>query len=273
MRGGRPGRPLPLAGTVLAAGSILAMLAGSYTAEATEAIPVPASCRTEAAGHEVVIASTGTSGDLIAADGALFRQSDLVFPAKAAPALPARRLPVPLQFTDTSEKPDRWNRRLGHFSNKTTNGWLAHALVSAGQALVAPAQSPTDCLAPLFSAERQARKARRGLWATERVWSAHQPEQLAPRTGRYTLVSGRVRSVGETRSTLYLNFGRRWSRDFTVTIPADDEAAFAKAGLDLPSLKGATVRVRGVIQFSGGPGIRVFHPAQIERLDKDKMRQ
>ncbi|GGE99557.1 hypothetical protein GCM10007285_28960 [Stappia taiwanensis] len=271
MRRERPCRPLPLAGTALAAGAVLASLAGVRMAKAMEAVPAP--CLAGSIAREVVIADTGMTGDLVTADGALFRQSDLVFPADGPPVLPGNRLPLSLKFADAAEKPDRWNRHLGHFSGDRTGGWLAHALVSSGQAMVAPALSPADCLAPLLSAERQARKERRGLWATERVWSAHRPEDLGPRTGRYTLVSGQVLSVGETRSTLYLNFGHRWSRDFTVTVPAADAPAFAQAGLDLRSLKGTRVRVRGVIQFSGGPGIRVFHPAQIERLDKDNMRQ
>ncbi len=211
---------------------------------------------------------TGDPLTLRAADGRLYRQADLsAMEGRAFPLVPET-----LRFVGFSRGPDRWQRQDGHFADG--NGrWLARDLVREGLALVSPRLASRDCLRDLFALEAEARARRKGLWASERVWSAHRPDELALRTGRFTLVAGRVLSVGETRSTVYLNFGRRWSRDFTVTLPARQKAAFAAAGLDVASLDGAAIRVRGTVRRSGGPSMELFHPAQIERLDKDGTRR
>jgi len=44
-------------------------------------------------------------------------------------------------------------------------------------------------------------------------------------------------------STIYVNFGRHWSEDFTVTILKRNERNFTAAGLDLKGLAGRRVRV------------------------------
>jgi hypothetical protein len=79
-------------------------------------------------------------------------------------------------------------------------------------------------------------------------------------------------SVRESGSTIYVNFGQRWSEDFTVTIQKRNERNFAAAGLDPKSLQGRRVRVRGWVEERGGadgnkggsPWIDAAHPEQIE---------
>jgi len=79
--------------------------------------------------------------------------------------------------------------------------------------------------------------------------------------------------VRESGATIYVNFGRRWSEDFTVTILKRSERRFAAAGLDVQRLAGRRVRVRGWIEERGGAGgspwIEVAHPEQIEFDDRD----
>ncbi|WP_417767069.1 hypothetical protein [Stappia sp.] len=203
-----------------------------------------------------------------AGDGRLYRQADLVAGEDVVPAT----LPVALRFTGLAGGPDRWQRHEGHLVGPGGR-WLARDFVGRGEAIVSPRLASIDCLRDLFALEAGVRARRIGLWAKERVWSAHRPQELGTRAGRFTLVSGRVLSIGETRSTVYLNFGHRWSRDFTVTVPTDQKAAFSAAGLDVTSLDGAAIRVRGVVELSGGPSMKLFHPAQIERLDKDGTRR
>ena len=65
-------------------------------------------------------------------------------------------------------------------------------------------------------------------------------------------------------ATIYVNFGRRWSEDFTVTILKRNERRFAAAGLELKKLAGRHVRVRGTVEERGGPWIEATHPEQIE---------
>ena len=67
-------------------------------------------------------------------------------------------------------------------------------------------------------------------------------------------------------AVVYLNFGRHWKEDFTVTIDAEALRLFAAAGIDPLGLEGALVRVRGWIDDRDGPRIEVTHPEQIEVL-------
>ena len=69
------------------------------------------------------------------------------------------------------------------------------------------------------------------------------------------------------RYTVYLNFGRDWSRDLTVTIGIADVEVFEAEGGPLDILAGQRVRVRGWLRQWDGPWIRVDHPEQIELLD------
>jgi hypothetical protein len=85
-----------------------------------------------------------------------------------------------------------------------------------------------------------------------------------PNGGHFALVEGKVLSVRESGATIYVNFGRRWMRDFTVTILRRQQRAFAAAGLEPKQLEGRRIRVRGWIEQRGGPIIQAETPEQIE---------
>lgn len=253
---------LGLAGTLAGA-----FAAGPAFAEGRDGLPD--ACR-NTAGDEILDARAEPGEPHVwrSASGELLRQAELVMVTDEAPA--TGQAGARLRFVALGEGTDRWERRSGHLVLDPGERWLARELVRAGQAIVGPRLAGRDCLEYLLREEQTARRRKVGLWRHERVWSAHDPDVLlAERNGRYTLVSGRVASVGETRSMIYLNFGGRWSRDFTATIRAERKAVFAAAGLDLASLGGAAIRLRGMMQQSGGPSIDLEHPAQIERLDRN----
>ena len=84
---------------------------------------------------------------------------------------------------------------------------------------------------------------------------------------RFAIVEGKVLSVRESGGTIYVNFGRRWSEDFTVTILKRIGAKFVAAGLDPKRLEGRRVRVRGFIEERGGPWIEATAPEQFEIAD------
>ena len=65
---------------------------------------------------------------------------------------------------------------------------------------------------------------------------------------------------------LVLNFGRDWRSDFTVSVSRQDMKLFRDAGIDIRTLKGRTIRVRGWLFRENGPMIRATHPEQIERI-------
>jgi hypothetical protein len=63
-----------------------------------------------------------------------------------------------------------------------------------------------------------------------------------------------------------VNFGQRWSEDFTVTVSKRNERNFTAAGLDLKGLVGRHIQVRGWIEARAGgyPRIEAVRPEQIE---------
>jgi endonuclease YncB( thermonuclease family) len=167
---------------------------------------------------------------------------------------------------------DRYGRHLalavpatGGAEQKT----LQERLISAGFALAAARNDGSGCHSRLLEAERGARAAGLGLWADPHylLKEAAQPDSINGARGRFTLVQGRVVSVNDRGAIVYVNFGRRWSEDFTVTIAKRNRGNFAATGPDLQTLTGRHVRVRGWVGERGGPWIEAVGPEQIEFIN------
>lgn len=120
-----------------------------------------------------------------------------------------------------------------------------------------------------MSAEQAARAARRGLWADPNFapLSAENPSWVQAVRGQFALVEGKALSVSASGATIYMNFGRRWTRDFTVIILRRMGRAFGAAGVEPKKLEGRRIRVRGWIERRGGPIISAETPEQIEFVD------
>jgi len=162
---------------------------------------------------------------------------------------------------------DRYGRLVAHVFVKEgdTERWLQADLIRRGQARVARV-GDAACARALLAEEQAARVAKLGLWA-DPVYvmnKAEEPGEILKSRGRLALVEGRVVSVRESGGTIYVNFGRRWSEDFTVTIAKRNARAFTAAGLEPKRLSGKTVRVRGWIEERGGPWVDAARPEQIE---------
>src|SRR5206468_10803124 len=123
----------------------------------------------------------------------------------------------------------------------------------------------------LLTRERAARKAKLGLWAISYydLLDADNPPDVLAERGRFALVEGKVVSVRESGATIYVNFGRQWTEDFTVTILKRNERSFTAAGLEPKKLEGRRVRIRGFIEQRGGPWVEATRPEQIEVLDRN----
>ena len=143
-------------------------------------------------------------------------------------------------------------------------------LIALGLARVAAQVGNRGCAAELLARESAARSAKLGLWAGSYydLLDADNPAAVLAARGRFALVEGRVVSVRESGATIYVNFGRRWTEDFTVTILKRNARNFAAAGLDPKSLAGRRVRVRGWVEERGGPWIEAARPEQIEITDR-----
>ena len=145
-------------------------------------------------------------------------------------------------------------------------GSVAKTLLAQGVAQLSARPAVAACMAELRPAEAAARAAKLGLWGDPRYFpkQADDLAGIAAERGRFTLVVGKVVSVRESGGTIYVNFGRRWSEDFTVTIAKRRERAFTAAGLEPRTLAGRRVMVRGWIEARGGPWIDAAAPEQIE---------
>ena len=83
------------------------------------------------------------------------------------------------------------------------------------------------------------------------------------RAGPICTGRGQVLSVRESDATIYLNFGRRLTRDSTVTILKRHRREFAAAGIDPQGVGGASNSRARLF----GPVIDAVAPEQIERVE------
>jgi endonuclease YncB( thermonuclease family) len=164
---------------------------------------------------------------------------------------------------------DRYGRLVAFAFAGNARQSLQQALIAAGAARVAARVGDKACAETLLAAEREARAGHRGLWADPNFapLAAENFARLAAETGHFALVEGKVLSVHQSGATLYLNFGRRWTKDFSVIILRRNRRKFAAAGIVPRQLQGRRIRVRGWIERRGGPLIEADAPEQLEPLD------
>ncbi|WMS43267.1 hypothetical protein RDV64_02360 [Acuticoccus sp. MNP-M23] len=180
-------------------------------------------------------------------------------------ALAGRRVAV--RAMADAPQADRYGRIIGDIVLEDTGPGLLDGWLREGLALVDPTGMSEACLEVLFTAERAAEMEQRGFWARpDGVRSAANPA-LSSEAGAFALVSGLVKSVGETRSTVYLNFGEDYDSDFTVLVRRSDARGWDS---ELADLAGTQIRVRGVLEAWNGGLIRLEHPRQVERLRADR---
>jgi endonuclease YncB( thermonuclease family) len=121
------------------------------------------------------------------------------------------------------------------------------------------------CAADLPAAEIAARIAKKGIWGSSTaIKNAEKAGDILAEIGQFAVVEGRPISVRRSGATVYLNFGRRWTRDFAVTISSRKMASFEAAGLDVKTLERRRLRIRGWVERRGGPRIVAVVPGQIE---------
>jgi endonuclease YncB( thermonuclease family) len=164
-----------------------------------------------------------------------------------------------------SDMPDRYGRQPAFVFVDPAAPSLQAQLLANGAALASGAISDKACAAELAAAEGLARRLKRGIWAqTNVIKNAESPGDILADVGRFGVVEGRVLSVRQAGTVTYVNFGRRWTEDFAVTVSRRMIAAFETAGIMLKSLERRHIRVRGWIERRGGPRIEALGVWQIE---------
>lgn len=165
---------------------------------------------------------------------------------------------------------DRWGRVAIH-ARGSGHGESLHALlVKDGRARVLPSDANETCQRFLLGLEAAARRGKVGIWREPamRVIPARETEAVKAQQGRYALVEGKVLSVNARAQRTYVNFGRYFTRDFSVTIARRQRGNLEKAGISLSSLRDKTVRVRGIVGGRMAPQIDIMSPAQIEVVEE-----
>ena len=215
------------------------------------------------------VATVRDGRTLLLADGRELRLAGIEVTDDSRAALQALVAGHPLRLERLGPAQDRYGRLVAYAFVGDAKESVQQAMLEQGLARVAMHVGDKACADALLSAEQAARAARRGLWANRNFapLSAENLAGLQAARGRFALVEGKVLSVRESGATIYVNFGRRWTRDFTVTILRRSRRAFAAAGLEPKTLAGRRIRVRGWIEQRGGPVIAAEAPEQIELLN------
>jgi endonuclease YncB( thermonuclease family) len=213
----------------------------------------------------VVVAGVAGPATLRLSDGRRVRLADLRIADTKAAARRLQRLAVGSRAVlrpSAGPGRDRYGRVRGDVVLRATGHSLSETLVRAGLAFVDPTVMPRGCHGDLFSAEREAEAAGRGIWTRPAPILEAGNVPVDANLGRYVVVTGTVEDVGESRRTVFLNFGVDYRTDFTALVRKADAKGWED---ELEALAGQRVRVRGVLEAWNGGLIRVEHPSQIER--------
>jgi endonuclease YncB( thermonuclease family) len=164
-----------------------------------------------------------------------------------------------------TDAPDRYGRQPAFVFVEDPATSVQSQLLAQGDALASGNVADKACAAELAAAEAAARQARRGIWAdSAAIKNAESAGELLARIGQFTVVEGKVLSVRQAGAVTYINFGRRWTRDFAVTISKRAWPAFEAAGISVKSLENKRIRVRGWIEARPSPRIEAAQVGQIE---------
>lgn len=215
------------------------------------------------------VASIRDGRTLTLVDGRVLRLAGIEVGESSREALQSLAGGQSLRLEGLGAEHDRYDRIVAFAFIGDAKNSAQQLLLEQGQAVVSARVGDKACADVLLAAERAARGAKRGIWADPNFapLSAEHSEGLTARRGRFALVEGKVLSVRESGATIYVNFGRRWTRDFTVTIARRLQRTFVAAGLAPNMLAGRRIRVRGWIEQRSGPIIAADAPEQIELLD------
>ncbi len=175
-----------------------------------------------------------------------------------------------LRLEGLSAERDRYGRLVAFAFIGDAQQSVQQALLEQAQTRVAARVGDKACAEALLAAERAARASSRGLWADPNFapLAAENHARLRAERGHFTIIEGKVLSVRESGSTIYVNFGPRWTRDFSVIILRRNQRIFNAAGLEPKRLQGRRIRVRGVLELRRGPVIEADAPEQIEFADE-----
>jgi endonuclease YncB( thermonuclease family) len=255
---------------------------------ATTALPVPADDRTGSCVRAPIgagLAQAVIDGrTFLLADGREVRLAGIEVPGPrasdaAAPPYDWEAARAALQaliggtevvFKGNAPSHDRYGRVIADvFTGPSAEQSVAQTLLAAGHAWMSPHVDPA-CVHEYLTSERAARAAKLGLWSDPyyEIKNVENAADILAWQGRFALVEGKVVSVRDSGGTTYVNFGRRWTEDFTAIIPKRTER-FLVSGMEPRKLQGRRIRLRGWIEKYGGPTMELARPEQVELVEEN----
>nr|CRH07937.1 Putative staphylococcal nuclease (SNase-like) [Candidatus Magnetococcus massalia] len=119
-----------------------------------------------------------------------------------------------------------------------------------------------------FKAEMRARSDKLGVWSEKNPHWLVKQKAAIHHVGDFRIVQGRVKAAAKVGSWIYLNYGKDYKKDFTVSIKIRDwKKHFRKVYKDPQQLVGQRIEVRGRIGLRNGAMIRARHPDQIQKME------
>lgn len=231
--------------------------------------PGPARAVTRVVDSETLALDDGSQVRLIGALG-----PRLLDAADAGAAWPAEReardvlekltLGKSVELGFSGRRTDRYGHLLAHvfIVHDGQRTWIQEQMLRSGHARAYTLPGNSACIDELLASERIARERGLGLWANAayRIRAADDARELLRYRSTFQIAAGRVVRLTETRGWIFLNFGRDWREDFTIRARAGE---LASSGLDVRSLEGRRVEVRGWIERRSGPAIELRHASQL----------
>jgi micrococcal nuclease len=163
---------------------------------------------------------------------------------------------------------------LGHsagYITRADDSFFAQVeMVRAGIAFAYPTQTHFEIADMLYEAENEARTEKRGFWADD-TWQIMDEVTAMDTDNRFAIIEGKVKKVASRNNIIYLNFGDNWRDDMTVAVNSSLRREFSKVGMNIMQLGGQTIRARGWVRQYNGPYMEIFHPSQIQVIEKNDL--
>jgi len=163
---------------------------------------------------------------------------------------------------------NRMGHDLVHIERNADGAWAQGTLLALGLARVKTDESTAHTAKEMLALENQARTDKQGIWADEAfaIIDANNEDNAEQAIGRFAIVEGAIESVALKKNRIYVNFGKDWKTDFTVSIAPEHKRSFSNKKLDPMNWGGQRVRVRGSVREYNGAYMEITHPESIEFL-------
>jgi hypothetical protein len=218
-----------------------------------------------------MVRGVDTAGVLTLADGRQVVLAGIALDAAAISALAALATGRMVVLHPLPRPRDRWNRLVAHVALAAPGAGgksLAATLLAHGLGHAA-AMGHGACMTQLLADEAVARTAHLGVWRKPGyVLAATDVAALSRHLGEHVVAAGRVISVRVLRTRAYVNFAHRRGGGLSVMVR---KRAWSRNGIGAAEdsrLAGRRLRVRGHLEWRGGPLIELTDEEPLERLDR-----